>query len=221
MVPVLKLAQLPSGIPHARGQMKPTRVVYESHAEAEERLRRKADTDGLCQDTERERARFKTATELVAWFFAMAGHMASAPAIDPSADVIQGARVDRDERLSWIGCGRQALKHLADAQGNNTGVLLLWLHLRPSRVTGYVVKRGMRIPVSSHPVPLWELHQDPTVKAVSLSRRDAVRAYWDALRRVEEFAFSRHWIAARAARKPRAPNVYRRDSSSEGNTSET
>lgn len=188
--------------------MKPSKVVTDTHEEQAERQRRREATDKLLERVERDdRARWPSATSMLSWFFALAGHMASAPAIDPAADYVQGGRVDRDERLAWIGSVRQALHHLEEAEGSNTGTLLLWLHLRPRRITGYKVRRGLRIPITSEPVPLWELHAQPMVQ---LGRRRAAHAYWAALRRVEDFAFAKGWIAARSKRKERAPNTYRR-----------
>lgn len=193
-------------------KLTPYATIHETREEASARRRRNAETDGLVATVERERARFSSATSFLAWVFSMAGHMESPPAIDPSADVVQGARVDRDERIAWVGAGRQVLTALVAAQGHTAGLHLLWLHLRPRVVTGYREKRGIRIPIARESIPLWELHAAPGVK---LSRRGAVRAYWEALRWVEDFAYTRGWIAARAEKKPRAPNVYRREAPSE------
>jgi len=185
--------------------------VYETQAEAAERRERHEKlTANLRRMEATERPRFDTATSMLSWWFAVSGHMESTPAIDPSAEVIQGLRVDRDERLWWIQSVRQALQHVERAQGHALGVLLLWLHLRPRIVTGYKVRKGIRIPVVLEPVPLWELHRAQEASGYRLSRRKATEAYWEALRKVEDYAWERGWILTRARRAKRAEQSWRR-----------
>jgi hypothetical protein len=144
------------------------KVIPDTHAAAEQRRRSNARADDFLRKDSRERARFRSTSEMLSWFFALKDHMASVPAIDPSAEVIQGLRVDRDERSYWIQSVRQALEHMVRAQGNSTGALLLWLHLRPRKVVGYKVKKGINRPIYSEPVPVWELFREPVVVALQL-----------------------------------------------------
>lgn len=149
--------------------------------------------------TGEEGHKFGSIVSMLSWWFATRGHFESVPAVDPSADVIQGLRVDRTERAWWSHAGRQLLEETAKRQGNTFGVLLLWLHLRPRMVTGYKRKKGVRVAVWSDPVPLWELYADPTVKAYGNGgQRRVVSRYWDALGVAEGVAVERGWLTRRA-----------------------
>jgi hypothetical protein len=184
------------------------KIIYETHEEAATRHKRNADADKLLRRMDdEERARFPSVTAMLSWYFALHGHMESAPGMDPSREVIQGLRVDKDERHYWMQSVRQALAELVRAQGNATGYLLLVMHLRPRAVIKYKTKKGMRIPVWADPVPLWELYQHPKVK---LSQRKAIELYWHSLEQVEDYAANRGWVAGRAERKSKATQSYRR-----------
>ena len=146
-----------------------------------------------------EGEKFSSATAMVAWWFATRGHFESVAAVDPSADVIQGLRVDRTERAWWSHAIRQALREAAKRMGSSSGVLLLWLHLRPRSVVGYRRKRGVRVAVFDDPIPLWDLYQHPTVEAYHLGgQRRVVARYWEALREVERVAVERGWLPRRS-----------------------
>lgn len=191
--------------------LKPDAIIYESEAEAEARAKRQRSTQALLRSVETQpRARFVSATAMLSWFFAMRSHMEGAPAIDPAADVIQGLRVDRDERLYWVGSVKQALEAVVKKQGHSAGALLLWLHLRPREVVGYKRRRGVRVAVFSDSVPLWELFREPAVQAYGLAQRKAIAVFRAALTAVEEYAFERGWLAFRARRERPVTNTWRR-----------
>lgn len=145
-----------------------------------------------------ERTPWATATQMLAWFYAMHSRASDIPAIDPGRERIDGLRVDRDERAWKVQSVRQALTHLVATQGSNTGALLLWMHLRPTAVRHVRTKRKGWVARQEHAVPLWDLHEE-----VQLTQRGAVEAYWEALRIVEEFALTKEWIAVRTERRSR------------------
>ena len=198
--------------------MKPTRIEHDTHeAHAKRQQEHAAATKLARRITHGRETRFRSATEMLAWFFEHASHMASIPAIDPSAEVIQGLRVDRDERHWWIQSVRQALAHLERTSENSVGSVLLWLHLRPRQKTGQKRKRGVIVPIYRDPVPIWELWQAPELKALSksdkryhLSEKRAVKAYREAIAVVEKYAVEKGWLEARPHR-PRTEQTYRRE----------
>lgn len=192
-------------------QVKPT-IVYETAAEHEARQLRARETDSLLRRVEaQERARWPTAAAMLSWFFALKDHMASIPAVNPAADVIQGLRVERDERLYWIGKARLALAALERHTGSGFAGLLLWLYFRPRVLVGHKRRKGVRVAVYAEPVPRWELSRAPELSGYpSLSQRAAVEAFGLALRWVEDYAYSRGWVKFRARRRRRVENCYRR-----------
>jgi hypothetical protein len=191
--------------------VKPTEIIYETHAAAAARHRKAAESDHLLAQVEREGPRFTSARAMLGWLFAVREHMTSIPAVDPSADNIQGLRVDKDERHWWIHSIMQALEALQRAQGETTGAMLLWLHMMPRTVVSYRVKRGIRIPVALEAVPVWDLYKHPSVAALGLSQRRAKDDFWRALTWVEDYAWTRGWIAMRARRQVRPENAVRRN----------
>src|SRR4051812_29136079 len=115
----------------------PSAVVYESSLERDLRERRKAEQADLLRAIEHtQEIRFRDAAHLMSWFFAMLEHMASAPALDPGREAIQGVQVDRDERIAWLGKTKRALEEVARQQDNSRGVRLLWLHFRQAKPVG-------------------------------------------------------------------------------------
>lgn len=195
--------------------MKPSAIIHETETERSTRLRRKEDTDHLLQEVEgKERPRWDNVMKMLSWFFALYDRMESVPAMDPSRDIVQGVKVDRDERISWVAKVKSLLEALNKRQGNPKGVFLIWLHFRTPRVIGYVTRHGMKVPNSTGAsVPVWELYREP---GVGLSQRMAREEFWRAMSVLEEFAYARGWLQARLARKERADRVYRREQTTEG-----
>lgn len=187
--------------------IKPRGIVYESTADAESRRRRSLETDRRALGIDATEAPFRSATSMLSWFFSVKDNVGSIAAIDPSADVVQGLRGDKLERAWKVQSVRQALEELQRQQGNSTGALLLWLHLRPRVPIGRKRVRGVEVVQWGEPVPLWELFRDP---AVNLSQRAATRLYWESLEVVEDFGLNRRWILERAERRSKASQVYQR-----------
>lgn len=193
-----------------------SKVIIESPMERSLRKEREAASDERVSQhlaaVNREQSPWPNATAMLSWFFALEDHMSSIPAIDPSAEVIQGLRVDKDERAWKLQSTRQALRHLADAQGGHTGHVALWLHLRPRVLLKEFRRKGTTVRVWDDPVALDELAAAPTLRSIAmLSRRQAVQLYWSSLAVVEEFAFARKWIGERSKRKAKKAQVYRRN----------
>lgn len=192
--------------------MKPAAIIVESELEREIREERNRRTDRLLAAVEREQergARWNTAKEMLGYFFAMFGRMESAPAIDPAREVIQGLQVDRDERIHWQARIYQALKLLAKRQGNDRGVLLLWLHFRaPREVAMRTEKDGRRhVVYGDHSLAIRDLHTE-----AGGSRDSVIQEFWRAFELLEEFALEKGWVSERLERRPRnvKVGVYRR-----------
>lgn len=190
--------------------MKAAAVVMDTAEARAEREERRARVTQHLNHVEPERARFRTLSQLLAWRFAMAGHMEAPPAIDPSREVIQGLRVDREDRLGWTGRIDGALRDLARVQGDDKGVMLLWLHFRSPTQQGYRVLDGRKVVRYGAPgVAIRDLHAE---KGVSLSRDRAIDEFWRSFRLLEGWAIARGWVEEPLARKEkRGPEVYRRE----------
>ena len=187
-------------------------VVADSQLEADLRRARNERVDRLLRAVENARdVPFTSATGMLSWFFSVADHMASVPAIDPAAEVIQGLRVDKDDRHWRIQSVRQALAALVEAQGSSYGALCLWLHLRPRVPTKTKQVDGRQVTYWSEPVALSELSKAPELCGYVTSRRDAQRTYWASLRWLEDYAWSRKWICRRMEKKAKVEQVYRRE----------
>lgn len=194
--------------------MKPIAIVHETAEERAERVRRREETDGLLKEVEgKEPARWENVRMMLTWFFSRYEDLESVPGMDPSRDVVQGMKVDREDRISWLGKVRGLLGALRRRQGGDKGVFLLWLHFRTKRLVGYVARDGQKVPrFSAGGVPVWELYREPEV---SLSQRMAKEEFWRAMAVIEEFAFARGWLQTRLPRKERAERVYRRERTTE------
>lgn len=193
--------------------MKPTKVIIESKLERELREERARETDGLLAQVERAQeggARWEDARQMLGWYFAMYGRMEGAPAIDPAREVVQGLQVDRDERIHQLAYVSKALRHLARVQGNDRGVLLLWLHFRaPSQVGETRDDDGRKRGVYGlHSLAVRDLHRE-----AGGGRNEVIREFWEAMRIVEEYALNRRWVANRLERRGGATviRVYRRE----------
>lgn len=192
--------------------MKEPKVVIESALEREVREERKRDTDGLLQEVERIQARgarWKDTRQMLSWYYAMHDRMESAPAIDPSREVIQGGTVDRDERIHSIAYVKLALEHLRRVQGDARGLWLLWHHFRAPSETGTVRDPDgrKRVVYGNHSVGINKLYEH-----VGGSRDEVIREFWRAMRIVEDFALNKGWVEYRMERKggPQQERVYRR-----------
>lgn len=196
--------------------MKPAKVIIESHLERELRLKRKEETDNLLRSLElRSDASWDDAADMLGWYWAMKPHgqpgrMDTPPAIDPAREIVQGLRVDREERLGDIGHVQSALAHLMRRQGNGDGYQLLWLHFRCATPTGRKTKApdGRLVDEYGNPsVPIRELGA-----TIGRPQKQTIAEYWRAFGIVEDFAFGKHWVRARVERVRRssAVRVYRR-----------
>lgn len=180
----------------------------------EERKRR---TDRLLEQVERAKesgARWTDVRQMLSWGFAMWDRMDSAPAIDPGREVIQGLKVDRDERIHALAYVKKALLHLARTQGHDRGVLLLWLHFRaPSQVGEVREADGRKRVVYGNPsIAIRDLHRE-----AGGTRNGTIREFWAAMSIVEEYAIQRRWVAHRLERRvnTQRTRVYRRDRAQE------
>lgn len=171
-------------------------VIQDSHEAAAVRAERAARSERYLREVEREQARFSNVQQMLGFFFVMREHMASAPAIDPSREQIQGGeKRDRDETIAWVGKIHRALRDLAISDGTHerpidAGVFLLWSVHRVGEQT-----------------PIRELYR---VDPLKRSRRRAEAAYWDAVEWLEDYAGNRGWVRERVRRERRAEQTYRR-----------
>lgn len=190
--------------------MKPTHVIVDTEAARAARADRQERANALLRQSEAsERARFTTISTMLSWFWAMKGHMESAPAIDPGREVIQGLQVDRDERIFWVGKTWELLCDLRRRQGADRGLMLLWLHFRAPVQVGYREHEGRRVARFGLPsVAIRDLHEHDQE---AISRDKTCADFWRALHLIEEMALARGWVAHRIERKRRREEVYRRE----------
>jgi hypothetical protein len=194
--------------------MKPTKIIHESALERDLRHQRNREQDELAKEidrVQRREARFKDTKELLGWYFSTYRSMETAPAINPAKEVIQGASVDRDERIHWHAWIYKALKDLAKRQGNDRGVHLLWLHHRQASETGHTREKDgrKRVVFGKRSVAIRDLHEHDDDPA---GRDTTIRDYWRAFRLFEEMAVSKGWVQWRVQRRGegRTEQVYRR-----------
>lgn len=192
--------------------MEPAAVVTQSQFERELREKRDEEVRENLRAMERTQdIRFRDVAHLLSWFFAMRTHMESAPALDPSREAIQGVRVDRDERIAWLGKTMRMLDELRQAQKSDRGFLLLGLHFRIPRANGTTLLDGRRITkYAGFPVPIRELHEHDEAP---ISRDKTIMDFWEAMAHVEDYALNRRWVLGRVKRGERQKNtaqVYRK-----------
>ncbi len=188
--------------------MKPT-VVIDTKAAQEERAERERRTRVYLQQTERESARFHTINQMLSWFWAMRDHMRSPPAIDPSREIIQGLKVDRDERIFWVGATLKLLATLEREHGPRAP-MLLWLRFRsPSKIGLRETDDGRKVEqYGLPPIAIRDLHEHD---GENISRNATIADFWKALHHIEEMAFERGWVGNRIQRKTNRVQVYRRE----------
>jgi len=197
--------------------MKPSAVVVDTEWQRQARHERRVRTDALLAESGEERARWDTAKAMLSWYFAMAPHMGAPAGIDYARDAVQGAAVDRDERIAWMARARWSLEELQRQQGHARGLLLLWLHFRQPRVVGTRVEAdGRRVDVYGEPgVAIRELHLHD---GAPVGRNATAEEFWVALAVIEDLALTRGWVRERVARERRGGGVqaWRRESQEVG-----
>jgi hypothetical protein len=186
---------------HAQGgTVKPEAIVLDTHEEAEKRKETARRVAALLRRADEEVARWGTVSEMLAWFFALYGHMESPPAIDPSREVIQGLKVDRDERIAWLAKVKKALQHLG-AENNHRYVMLIWLHYRCPVPIGDRIVDGRKLTKHSDPgVPIRELYRHA---GGNVSRDQTIHEFWVGVAWLEEYAWGRGWLRERLPKRPK------------------
>lgn len=190
--------------------MKPSRIIEDTLTESELRADRRKRIEALVrQVTPEPEHRWRDARDMLGWYFANYDRMHSPPAIDPSREVIQGLRVDRDQRIHDVAYVSVALRELAKKQGHDRGVLLLWMNFRSPSQTGHVRDPDgrKRVQYGLPGIAIRDLYRE-----AGGSREKTTAEYWEALTLVEDFAVQRRWVAARIERKTKVAEVrvYRR-----------
>lgn len=190
--------------------MKPARIIIEQPEVWAARKERERASDNILAELEHEQpTQWRTAKQMLSWFFAMRGRMETAPAIDPSREVIQGLQVDRDDRIHKLAYVGKLFEALIRQQGNTRGAALLMLHFQAPTPVGYVIHTdGRRVLAYGNPsVAIRDLSKHAGIEA---TRDQTIRDFWRAYTIVEELALERGFIAERTKRPVRSANVVRR-----------
>jgi hypothetical protein len=181
-----------------------TEAARQARKEQQERAKLR-----LSDVEESQSARFSTITHMLSWYYGIKDHMASPPAIDPGREIIQGLKVDRDERIFWIGKTLWLLEQLRQKQGNDRGFNLIYLHFRAPVQIGYRQHEGRRVAAFGlPPIPIRELHEHD---GEPIGRDATTSDFWRALHLIEEMAVEKGWVGHRLQRRGGGTQVYRRN----------